>query len=79
MGTLRAFDPEIIVNEDGTETIVWLEQGMVVNGVILGEPVELDGNPLTAEWDDSMFPNGTIDKTGKITPDEEPELDQGYG
>ena len=74
MGTLRAFDPEIIINEDGTETIVWLEQGMVVNGVILGEPVELDGNPLTAEWDDSMFPNGTIDKTGKITPDEEPEV-----
>ena len=74
MGTLRAFDPEIIINEDGTETIVWLEQGMVVNGVILGEPVELDGNPLTAEWDDSMFPNGTIDKDGKITPDEEPEV-----
>ncbi len=74
MGTLRAFDPEIIINEDGTETIVWLEQGMVVNGVILGEPLELDGNPLTAEWDDSMFPNGTIDKDGKITPDEEPEV-----
>jgi hypothetical protein len=75
VGILRAFDPEIIVNEDGTETIVWLEQGMVVNGVILGDPVELDGNPLTAEWDDSMFPNGTIDKTGKITPDEDDALD----
>ncbi len=71
MGALRAFDPEIIVNEDGTETIVWLEQGMVVNGVILGDPVELDGNPLTAEWDDAMFPNGTIDRAGNITPDEE--------
>jgi hypothetical protein len=75
MGVLRAFDPEIIVNEDGTETIVWLEQGMVVNGVMLGDPIELDGNPLTAEWDDPAFPNATIDKDGKITPDEEPELD----
>lgn len=75
MGTLRAFDPEITKNPGGTETVVWLEQGMVVNGVMLGIPVELDGNPLTAEWDDSMLPNGTIDKTGKITPDEEFELD----
>ena len=73
MGTLRAFDPEIIINEDGTETIVWLEQGMVVNGVILGEPVELDGNPLTAEWDDSMFPNGIILADGTIIPDEDSE------
>jgi len=71
MGTLRATDPEIIIDDEGNEIITWLEKGMVVNGVLLGEPLELDGNPLTAEWDDSAFPNGTIDRAGNITPDEE--------
>ena len=32
--------------------------GMEVNGVILGDPVELDDDPATFEWDDSRFPNG---------------------
>ena len=75
MGVLRAFDPEIIVNEDGSETIVWPQQGMVVNGVLLGDPVELDNDPLTAEWDDSMFPNGTILADGTIIPDEDDALE----
>jgi hypothetical protein len=44
--------------------------GLVVNGVILGEPVEIDGNPETYEWDDSAFPNGEIDADGNVTPDE---------
>ena len=33
-------------------------QGHTYNGVLLGEPVELDGDPATAEWDDSAYPNG---------------------
>jgi hypothetical protein len=44
--------------------------GLVVNGVILGEPVEIDGNPETYEWDDSAFPQGEIDAEGNVTPDE---------
>ena len=70
MGTLRCY--EWIENEDGTQTSA--AQGLTVNGVLLGEPLEIDGNPNTAEFDDSMFPNGTIDGQGNITPDEEVEL-----
>lgn len=66
MGTLRATDPEITIDDEGNETVTWVQIGLVVNGVMLGEPLELDGNPLTAEWDDSMFPNGTINKAGNI-------------
>jgi hypothetical protein len=46
-------------------------QGLVVNGVLLGEPLEIDGDPATAEFDDSAFPNGTIDGQGNITVDEQ--------
>jgi hypothetical protein len=67
MGTLRCF--EWIIDEDGNKTSA--AQGLVVNGVILGQPVELDGDPASAEFDDSMFPNGIIDANGTITPDEE--------
>lgn len=67
MGTLRCY--EWIENEDGIQTSA--AQGLIVNGVILGEPLEIDGDPATAEFDDSMFPNGTIDGEGNITPDEE--------
>jgi hypothetical protein len=54
-------------------SVVSAAEGLVVNGVILGKPLEIDGNPNTAEFDDSMFPNGTIDGQGNITPDEEVE------
>ena len=47
--------------------------GMIVNGVILGQPVEVDGNPDTYEWDDSAFPNGEIKADGTIIVDE-PEV-----
>lgn len=69
MGTLRCY--EWITHEDGTKTSA--VQGMVVNGVILGEPLEIDGDPNSAEYDDSMFCNGIIDAQGNITPDEEQE------
>ncbi len=36
-------------------------QGMTVNGVLLGDPVELDGDPATFEYDDSAFPAGTVE------------------
>ena len=45
--------------------------GLVVNGVILGDPIDIDGNPETFEWNDSMFPDGEIDAEGNITIDEE--------
>lgn len=71
MGTLRTYDIEITVDEFGNETKNILAQGLVVNGVLLGVPVELDGDPGSAEWDDSALPNGTIDRAGIVTLDEE--------
>lgn len=44
--------------------------GLVINGVILGYPVELDDNPTTYEWDDGMFPDGELDADGTLTIDE---------
>jgi hypothetical protein len=63
MGTLRALtiDP----------------QGYEFNGVTLGEPVELDDDPATFEWDDSQFPNGScevIDSELIVTRDEVEEF-----
>lgn len=54
MGTVRSFT-------DHT--------GMVVNGITLGDPVELDDDPTTFEWDDHRIPNGDIDAEGNITVD----------
>jgi len=68
MGTLRSYDIEV---DPETGAKVYLAQGLVVNGVTLGDPVEVDGDPNTAEFDDSAFPNGTIDRAGIITLDEE--------
>ena len=71
MGTLRSYDIEVVTDEFGNETKVYLAQGLVVNGVLLGEPIEIDGDPNTAEWDDSRLPSGTIYRDGTIEPDEE--------
>jgi len=57
MGTLRSF-----TNFTGS----------VYYGVILGDPVELDDDPNTYEWDDSAFPNGEILADGTVKVDEEP-------
>jgi hypothetical protein len=59
MGTLRSFsiDP----------------QGHSFNGVLLGDPVELDDDPATFEWDDSAFPDGecsVVDGVLVVTLDE---------
>jgi hypothetical protein len=59
MGTLRALtiDPK----------------GYEFNGVTLGDPVELDDDPATFEWDDSRFPTGVcevIDGELIVTVDE---------
>ena len=55
----------------GTLRSQWNHTGMIYNEVILGDPVELDDDPHTYEWDDSAFPNGTIDEAGNVTPDEQ--------
>lgn len=34
--------------------------GQQVNGVLLGEPVEIDGDPTTYEWDDGAFPDAAV-------------------
>jgi hypothetical protein len=43
--------------------------GMVVDGVLLGDPVELDDDPTTYEWDDHRIPTGEILADGTIVPD----------
>lgn len=45
---------------------------LTVNGVELGDALELDGRAETFEWDDSRIPNGTIDADGNVIPDEPP-------
>jgi hypothetical protein len=37
--------------------------GMVVNNVLLGVPVVVDG---WFEWDDSGFPDGVVDSSGVL-------------
>lgn len=74
MGTLRSTqwtEP----NEDGISTPTC--NGYTYNGVLLGEPIELDGDPMTAEWNDSAFPDGVcevVDGMLIVTIDEETEL-----
>ena len=63
MGTLRSLSDE--------------PTGYEYNGVILGDPVELDDDPHTFEWDDGAFPYGTvnvIDGELVVVPDEPAEL-----
>lgn len=61
MGTLRSL-------------VDWSHR-MSVNGVALGDAVELDDDPTTFEWDDNRIPSGTIDADGNVIPDESPEPD----
>lgn len=60
MGRLWSYDPRC--------------QGHEVNGIVLGEPVEIDGDPATLEWDDSAIPNGMCyvndDDQLEVIPDE---------
>lgn len=59
MGTLRALTTD--------------PKGCEYNGVTLGDPVELDDDPSTFEWDDSRFPTGVcevIDGELIVAPDE---------
>ena len=74
MGMLKCTEWITVHDDQGNiVSVTSAAQGLVVNGVILGQPLEIDGDPNTAEFDDSMFPNGTIDGQGNITPDEEVE------
>ena len=56
MGTLRSLTD-------------WSHQ-MSVNDVELGDPVELDDDPATFEWDDNRIPNGEILADGTVVVDE---------
>lgn len=47
-------------------------KGMTVNGVLLGQPIFINFDPVTVAWDDSRFPDGFIDANGNITPDDKP-------
>jgi hypothetical protein len=47
----------------------WSHQ-LSVNDVELGDPVELDGDPTTFEWDDNRLPNGEILADGTVVIDE---------
>jgi hypothetical protein len=76
VGTLRSTQ---IVDDDSSDDVDAGPraacQGYVCNGVTLGEPLELDGDPATFEWDDSAFPNGTcevVDDELVVTPDPGP-------
>lgn len=40
--------------------------GLSVNGVTLGEPIELDADPHTFEWDDPRIPTGEILADGTV-------------
>ena len=73
MGTLRSTEVIFIPNEDPDQpdTAIPACQGLVINGVLLGEPVQLDDDPATYEWDDSAFPNGIVMSDGTVIPDEE--------
>lgn len=43
---------------------------LTINGCLLGDPVELDDDPTTWEWDDPLLPTGEIDADGNVIPDE---------
>ena len=61
MGTLRSLSSE--------------PTGYEYNGVILGQPVELDDDPNTFEWDDGMFPTGTANIIdGELVVVSDPEI-----
>lgn len=67
MGTLRNAQT-VYIDDKPTSAVT----GHTVNGVLLGEPLELDGDPATYEYDDAAFPNGTVelvDGVAVVTPD----------
>lgn len=51
-------------------------QGYTYNGVLFGDPLEIDGDPITAEYDHGSFPAGIVKlENGEIVviPDEQSE------
>lgn len=70
MGTLRC--TQWVEHDDTPPTSA--VQGYEYNGVLFGQPLEIDGDPNTAEYDDSAFPTGIVELVdGEIivTPDVE--------
>jgi hypothetical protein len=74
MGTLRSTEVVFIPNEDPDlpDTPMPACQGLVINGVLLGDPVEIDGDPNTYEWNDGAFPDGVVYPDGTVVPDGDP-------
>ena len=76
MGMLRCYEWIEILDEEGN--VIGKRsaaQGLVVNGVLLGEPLEIDGDPATAEFDHEVFPQGIILADGTIIPDEDDDIE----
>lgn len=60
MGTLRSVSTDV--------------KGYTYNGVVLGDPAEIDGDPATYEFDHQAFPNGTVELVDDeivVVPDDE--------
>ena len=75
MGTLRCYEwIEVFDDEGNLIEKKSAAEGLVVNGVLLGIPLEIDGDPATAEFDDSLLPSGIVLADGTIIPDEDDEL-----
>lgn len=51
----------------GTLKSYFNHTGLTVNGILLGEPVEIDGDPSTFEWNDHRIPDGWVDQDGSVT------------
>jgi hypothetical protein len=75
LGTLRSYEwIEVFDDEGNLIEKKSAAEGLVVNGVLLGIPLEIDGDPATAEFDDSAFVQGIILADGTIIPDEDDEV-----
>ena len=76
MGTLRCYEwIEVFDDEGNLIEKKSAAEGLVVNGVLLGSPLEIDGDPSTAEFDHEAFPQGIILADGTIIPDEDDAIE----
>lgn len=61
MGTLRSRDQDVFIDEHGNEFYTPSVKGYSYNGIVFGDPAEIDGDPLTYGFDHSLFLNGTVE------------------
>jgi hypothetical protein len=58
---------------DGDKSVV---HGYTYEGILFGDPLEIDGDPATAEYDHVAFPQGIVklvDGEIVVIPDADPE------